>query len=217
MTFTGSVPNGTIATNVYPFYNLSVNGGTWQTITNTVTASSSLYVSGGTFSIRGSSLTVVGGSYVSGTGILSVNNDVLISGGDLTNSGSGSITGLSTPTITLNGTGTLGGSATTTLPMILTLGNAGTTTLGGPIVLAGSTTITTSHTLDVSASNYQDHGLPVGSRTTTRLTARAGTVIVNSTATFTGSTSFYTFNSPTVAGLTLTFQNGSTTTVTNKL
>ena len=70
MTFTGSVPNGTIATNVYAFYNMSVNGGTWQNITNTVTASSSLYVSGGTLSIRGSSLTVTGGAYVSGTGIL---------------------------------------------------------------------------------------------------------------------------------------------------
>ena len=121
VTFTGSVPNGTIATNVYAFYNLSVNGGTWQNITNTVTTSSSLYVSGGTLSVRGSSLTVTGGAYVSGTGILSVNHDVLIGGGDLTNNGSGSITGLSTPTITLNGTGTLGGSAATTLPMILTL------------------------------------------------------------------------------------------------
>ena len=40
--------------------------------------------------------------------------------------------------------------------MILTLGGAGqTTTLGGAVVLAGSTTIGTGHTLDVSASNYQ--------------------------------------------------------------
>ena len=40
--------------------------------------------------------------------------------------------------------------------------------------------------------------------------------MVNSTATFTGSTSFYNFSS-TVAGLTITFQNTTTTTVTNLL
>ena len=134
--------------------------GTWQNITNTVTASSSLYVSGGMLSVRGSSMTVTGGIRTSAAaGTLSVNNDVLISGGDLTTSGSGSITGVSTPTITLNGAGTLGGSATTTLPMILTLGNAGTTTLGGPVVLAGSTTITARHTLDVSGGQLSDHGI----------------------------------------------------------
>ena len=81
------------------------------------------------------------------------------------------------------------------------------------MVLAGSATIATGHTLDVSASNYQ---ITVSSwfANNGTFTPQSGTVVVNSTATFTGSTSFYNFTANT-PGITMTFQAGSTQSVTH--
>ena len=56
-------------------------------------------------------------------------------GGALNNAGT--IIGFSTATLTMTGTGTLGGSGNTHLPNLSLAGNAQTTTLAGGITLSG--------------------------------------------------------------------------------
>ena len=206
--------NETISDTNGNFYNLLFNGtGSWAP-SGPITTSSDVFVQNGTFQIAGSSLTATGSLRVTTPGTVNINYDMLVNGSSITNTG--------TITSSEHGDGDawraralLGGTGSTTLPILTLTGAGKTTTLAGPVVFIGSTTIGTTHTLDVSASNYQ---ITVSSWFANNGTfaSRAGTVVVNSTATFTGATSFFNFSS-TVPGLTLTFQGTSTTTVTNVL
>ena len=74
-----------------------------------------------------------------------------VAGSSITNTGT--ITSLSTPTVTMSGMGTLGGAGSTTLPA-LTLATAFPTTLAGPVTILGAFNNPAGHTLDASASNY---------------------------------------------------------------
>jgi hypothetical protein len=147
-------------------------------------------------------------------GTLDIDNDLTINGGDLFNAG-GTVICASTPTVTINNAGVLGGAGSTTLPR-LTFDNAGTTTLGGNIVVVGSMTINSGHTLDANASpSYQ---ITISSYWANQGTfnAQAGKVVFTSTAGISGNTTFNDFEA-TTAGITLTFIQGSTQTVSGKL
>lgn len=211
VTFAGTTPSGTITTNNSAFSALAFNGGVWRNVTNPVTVVTNVTMNGGTFNLGGSSLTVSGDVDVNAGATLNIGNNLLINGGDFTNDGT--VTSLTTATVSLNGTGTLGGAGSTNLPITTLGGAAQTTTLGGDVVFVGSATIATGHTLDVSASAYQ---ITVSSwfANNGTFTPRPSDVVVNSTAAFTGSTTFYNFIA-TTPGITMTFQAGATQYVTN--
>ena len=174
------------------FYNLLFNGaGSWATVSGPVTASSDVFVQNGTFLINGSSFTAVGSLRVTTPGIANINNDMLVLGSSITNTGT--ITSLTSATVTMSGAGTLGGTGTTTLPILTLTGATKTTTLAGAVVLAGSATIATGHTLDDSLGNNYQITISSWFANNGTFTSRSGTVVVNSTATFTGATSFYQF------------------------
>jgi len=215
VTFNGSTSGNTIVTGGRNFYNLRFNGpGLWKQITNQMTVSSNVYVDDGTFQVATTSLTVVGDITVASGATLDIDNDVVVTGGDLLNEGT--IVSLTTTTVTLNGAGTLGGTGSSSFPRLSLTGAAQTTVLGGDIVVLGSMTIGTSHVFDANNSgNYQitvsSHWANLGT-----FTARQGLVVFNSTSSLSGSTIFYDLdvNTP---GITLTFILGSTQTVTGTL
>lgn len=211
VTFNGSAAGQVIASNNSPFYTLRFNGpGTWRHSSNAVTVSSYVQVDAGTYNVGGSSLTVITDIDINAGGAMDISHDVLVNGGDFLNEGT--VTG-STGTLTLVGAGTLAGSGSTSLPR-LTLSGAGTTTMGGAVVLLGSATIATGHTLDTNAAgNYQ---ITISSwwANNGTFTPRQGTVRIDATATLTGSTTFYDLDMD-VPGITLTIQAGTTQYVTN--
>jgi len=213
VTFAGSGLNERIQTNHWLFYNLRFNGsGSWVHITNPVTVSSSVWVTAGLYQVMGTSLSVTGDIDVIPGASMEIDHNIMVTGGDLITDGT--LTSLSTPIVTLNGAGSLGGLGSSTFPQV-TMSGAGTTNLNGAVVFLGSTTIGTGHTLDVTTNNYNitisswwaNNGL---------FTARQGTVVLNANATLTGSTTFYNFTAVT-PGVTLTFQSGTTQYITNIL
>ncbi len=216
VTFNGSSPGNTIAPGASSFFILRVNGsgGAWTTATNAVTVSSNVIIDAGTLTLAGNATTVTGDVDVNAAGTLAINNNLTINGGDLPNAGT--ITSLSTATLTITSTGTLGGAGTTTLPRPTMTGVGQTTTLGGDIVVVSSMTIGASHILDANnAGNYQ---ITISSYWVNQGTfnARNGAVVVNSTAGLSGSTTFYDFTA-TTPGITITVTAGSTQTVNDAL
>ncbi len=216
VTFNGSSPGNTIAPGASSFFILRVNGsgGAWTSATNAGTVSSNVIIDAGTLILAGNATTVTGDVDVNAAGSLAINNNLTINGGDLPNAGT--ITSLSTATLTIASTGTLGGVGTTTLPRLTMTGVGQTTTLGGDIAVVSSMTIGTSHILDANnAGNYQ---IAISSYWANQgtFTARRGEVVFNSNAGLSGNTTFFNFTA-TTPGVTITFTAGSTQTVSGTL
>ena len=96
------------------FYKLLFTGsGKWVTDTYALTVTSTVLVNAGTLQVvGGSSLTVAGNPFVAAGATLDIEGDMGVGttalGGALNNAGT--VTGFSTATLTLNGTGNLGGT-----------------------------------------------------------------------------------------------------------
>jgi hypothetical protein len=215
ITFTGS-GSGSIANGGTPFYKLifSGTGGSWQTATSPVTVSSVVVVNAGTLTVAsGSTMTVVDDVIVNSGGVLNVNADLAVKGGDLQNAGT--VNSVSGATLTITGAGTLGGTGSTTLPRLTVSGAGQSTTLGGDVVIQGSFTITGSHTLDTSGTSYQitlsSDWVNLGT-----FTPHTGTVLISTSARFTGNTTFNNLTY-TTQGVGLVFTAGSTQTVSGTL
>jgi len=111
-------------------------------------------------------------------------------------------------TVTQNQTVTVGNQAFTMAGGSWTSG-ANTVTVNGNLILSGGTFTAPSTTLSVSGNFTNSGGT---------FNAALGTVSLNGTnQTITGSNTFYTLSKSTTTACTLTFESGSTTTVTNSL
>ena len=128
--------------------------GSWITGAGPITVSSDAFVQGGTFTIAGSSFSATGSLRVTTPGTVNINYDMIVNGSSITNTGT--IVSLSTPTVTMNGAGSIGGTGSTTLPALtlVTVTTAKTTTLAGNVSILGALNNPATHTLDASANNY---------------------------------------------------------------
>jgi len=160
VTFTGTDTGLTIQSNHSPFNRLVMQGsGDYRTTGQPLTVSSAAWITNGMLTVAsGSSMTVVGSVHVAAPATLTIENDLAIQGGSLSNAGS--ITSNSVSTVTLIGTGILGGAGTITLPNLILSGAAQTTTLAGPLDVQGHLTNSTGHTLD--AHSVGGHAISVG-------------------------------------------------------
>lgn len=186
----------------------------------TLTISNNFTV-GGNFlvSYPSSAHTTINGSTISCAGSFTLNAAATVNVGGLTN-------------FTLTGTGTWSHSTTCVLTSSLTINTAGTVTISGNVYKSGAATsitytagtvITTGSTLNISADiTLNTNGMswnnisPAGTRTLTinSLLTATGTWTCAATTTFAG-TSGWTITTWTciTAGLTITFKNGVTYTL----
>ena len=120
VTFTGSGTNLRIQSGDDQFYKLIFTGtGKWVTNSYALTVTSTVLVNAGTLQVAGgSSMTVTGNPAVAAGATLDIEGDMGVGttgiGGAINNAGT--ITGFSTATLTVNGTGNLGGSGNSHLP-----------------------------------------------------------------------------------------------------
>lgn len=214
VTFNGSGGSLSINPGVSNFYRLVFAGsGSWQTATNPVTVANHLDLASGSFTVQaGSTLTVAGDVDIQSGATLAISTHMAVQGGALTNAGT--ISSVNTSTLTLSGVGTLGGAGSSVLPHVVFKGSAETTTLGGALTVQGQFTNSTGHTVDAGGA----YTMTVSSNWTNAgtFTPQTGTVVFDSTATLTGSTTFYNFTAQT-PGITLTFVAGSTQAITGVL
>jgi fibronectin-binding autotransporter adhesin len=156
VSFNGSMPGLQIDPGPSSFYKIQFTGsGSWSTANNPLTVSSVVYITAGNLSVTASSsMTVTGNVFLAAGAGMILRNDVGITGGTLSNAGM--VTGTdASRTLSLTGTGTLGGSGATLLPRLDLSGAAQTTLLAGPVTLLGDLANGTGHTLDVGAGgNY---------------------------------------------------------------
>jgi hypothetical protein len=166
-TLSGTGNLGPTGTGTYTFYNLTLSGTTaTTTLAGAITVSNDLSIgTDRTLALNSQNLTVQGG-------------DILT-----TTTGSVTCSGCTAGTVTLSGTGTVGGGTGSITFYNFTLsGTTATTTLGTAITLLNDMTIGANRTLDVSVSNY---GITVGGSWTNSgtFTRQAGTVTFNATTT----------------------------------
>lgn len=216
VTFNGSGSGNLIASGGIVFYRIGINGpGQWTTTGGPLTVSSDVVMNNGTLVIAsGSTMTVVGNMDVGQNAALSIQGDLGISGGSLYSTGT--VTSNAGVVLSLSGAGTLGGTGSTQLPAVNLSGAAQTTTLAGPISLLGSLTIAANHTLDVSSGGNYQISLSSSWANSGTFTGRSGTVLFMSSASLSGSSTFYNLTA-TTAGSAFVFTAGSTQTITNLL
>lgn len=199
-----------------PFYNILFNGaGTWTTATNALTILNTAVIANGILTVSGSSLTVAGTMDVQVGGSLTIDANVLVNGGSLTNEGTINAD-VTTSTLTVVGTGTLGGSGNSTFPKLILTGSGQTTTLGGPITVLEALTNNSGHTLDVSAGNNYQITVSSSWVNAGTFTPESGTVVFTGTGTISGNSTFFNMTAIT-GGNTMIFIANSTQTVTGAL
>src|SRR5262249_44361270 len=114
---------------------------------------SDIYVVGGTFRVTTSSVSATGSLLVTTPGAVDIQYDMILNGSSMTNTGT--ITSVATPTVTMNGQGTLGGTGSTVLPTFSMTGSAKITTLSGAVTLLGDFINASGHIYDANnASSF---------------------------------------------------------------
>lgn len=193
----GSIGGGSGA---ITFYNFTKTGSGTTTFsgsgTNTVNNTLSVGTGNGIF-VLSNTMTVTGDATVATGATFRVNADLTVNGGDFTNTGTGVITYTSgTPTVTVAGTGSIGGVSGSTTFYNLTL--SGTPTLAANIqvdtnltlpssVTAGSTTVTMAGTGNLVGGGATLNNLTInGSGNTVTLTTSdltvSGTITIGGAA-----------------------------------
>ena len=171
VTFTATSTGFSITASSSAFYNLTFNGsgGVWD-LQDNATSTNDVTITAGTLDLNGQNLVVQGGD-ITVTGTLAADVD--------------------SGTVTLSGSGDLGGSGTTTA-YNLTL--SGITALAGNITVNNDLTISGANSLDASASNYDITVAGSWSNASGTFTAQEGTVTFTSSgaeAINPGSSSFF--------------------------
>ena len=155
--FTAIDSGNTITTNGSAFYNVECNGanGVWD-LQEAASTTNDLTITAGTLDLNGQNLLVQGGD-IAVTGILAADLD--------------------SGTVTLSGSGNLGGSGTTT---VYNLTLSGTTALASKITVNNDLTISGANSLDVSGSHYDINVGGSWANASGTFTAQQGTVTFNS-------------------------------------
>lgn len=226
VTFNGSASEtlDNTGASTHEFNTLITSGTVSLGLTTTTNVGANLTVGSGTTVQNNGTLTVTGDIAANGTFTVAAN--ATINGGDLTTGASGSVGYSGTPTLFLNGTGTLGGNSRTLTFYTLDLGSgSGTTTagtstfavdnnllvssgqafsLGGNSITVGSSGVTNSGGISVAGSISQ-----TSSGTTTVKSSSGGSAIIGGTGCTATNCSFYNLSFlPTVASAP-TFPLGS--------
>ncbi len=199
------------------YYNLTLAGSGAKTLTNVTTVSNNLTMAGTATATIVTATMAIGGDLVVGGGTtITIGATTTIGGGDITTSGTSATVGTSgTPTVTISGTGSLGGGTSPGLTFYdLTI--SGTQTINDPYAMTINHTLTVNGTLNGTGSPAT-LGSIVGTGTITMASPSAWLVYPTASINFgtTSGSTAWTFYSMTVsavlasADVTLTTQAGT--------